>query len=113
MPRYVISRQYLVPIYEHICIEAPSLEDACRQAVDDADQPWGDDAQIDFDTARATTIAEAVEIPHDIFPELRSTEDGDRHMLSHVLYDAGLPLLSIPDEFADDRREGAAPPGFT
>jgi hypothetical protein len=27
MPRYVIERQFLVPMYEHIVVQAPSLED--------------------------------------------------------------------------------------
>jgi hypothetical protein len=100
MPRYVIERQYLVPIFEHILVEAPSLEAACREALDEYAQPWGDGAEIDFDNARPTTVTQAVEIPECRFPELRSREDEDRHVLSHVLYDAGLYLLPIPAEFS-------------
>lgn len=46
MPRYVIERQFLVPVYEHILVKAPGLEAACREALDDNAQPWGDESQI-------------------------------------------------------------------
>src|SRR5438105_13289978 len=101
MPRYVIERQFLVPMYEHIFVEAPDLETACREALDDFAQPWGDNAELCFDDARPTTIAQAVEIPEDLFPELRSREDTDHYRLSNILYDYGLILLPIPDEFPD------------
>ena len=29
MPKFVIERQYLVPMYQHIVVEAESLEKAC------------------------------------------------------------------------------------
>ena len=113
MPRYVIERQFLVPMYEHIFVEAPSLEEACRQAVDDFVQPWGDDAKLDWDSARSTTIAQAVEIPEGCLPELKSAEDADQHDLSLVLYDSGLDLLPIPDELADPAQEQRGEVGFT
>jgi hypothetical protein len=40
MPRYVIERQYLVPMFEHILVEAPSFDAACREAIDEFAQPW-------------------------------------------------------------------------
>ena len=98
MPRYIIERQYLVPIYEHILVEAPSFEAACREALDDHVQPWGDGAQIDFDSADGTTIAQAVELPKTLKPEL-CAETADRYVLSDFLYCSGLDLLPIPAEF--------------
>ena len=31
MPKFVIERQYLVPMYQHIAVEAESLEEACKK----------------------------------------------------------------------------------
>ena len=112
MTRYVIERQYLVPMFEHIFVEAPSLEEACREAIDEFTQPWSDNAELDFDNARAVTVEQAVEIPDHLFPELRSRDDEDRHVLSHVLYDAGLDLLPIPAAFADEGTDDGEPVGF-
>ncbi len=112
MPRYVIERQYLVAIYEHICVEAESLEDACRQAVDDIQHPWSENAEMDFDTARPTTVAQAVEIPDGRLPEVEPTEDRDRDLLSDALYQSGLPLLQIPKEFSDGAKSLAGDVGF-
>ena len=107
MPRYVIERQFLVPVYEHILVEAPNLEAACREALDDSAQPWGDDSKLDWDSSRATTIAQAVELPGTLHPELRS-ETAEGCDLSLLVYDSGLELLPIPAEFA---REDAEAPG--
>jgi hypothetical protein len=112
MPRYVIERQYLVPMFEHIFIEAPSLAEACRRAVDDIAEPWSDHAELDFDNARTTTIARAVEIPEPHFPNLRTREDEDGHNLSHVLYEADLDALAIPAEFAGTGVEVGGEVGF-
>src|SRR5437588_10888510 len=106
MPRYVIERQFLVPMYEHIFVEAPSMKEACRRSVDDYAEPWGGaGATIDYDNARPTTVAQAVEIPEDMLPELRSRDDADNYDLSLVLYDSGLDLLPIPDEFEETAEE--------
>jgi hypothetical protein len=32
MPKFIIERQYLVPMYQHIAVEAESLEEACKRA---------------------------------------------------------------------------------
>ena len=32
MPKFVIERQYLVPMYQHIIVEADNLEEACEKA---------------------------------------------------------------------------------
>jgi len=100
VPRYIIERQYLVPIYEHLLVEAPSFEAACCEALDDHVQPWGDDAQIDFDNAHSTTIAQAVELPETLEPEL-CAETADRYVLSDFLYCSDLDPLPIPPEFGE------------
>src|ERR1700739_122619 len=61
MPKFVIERQYLVPMYQHIVVEAESLDEACTKAVSD-DIDW-DTQEMDCDSARATTITEAKVIP--------------------------------------------------
>jgi hypothetical protein len=33
MPRYVIQREYLLPVYQYLVIEADSFEEACTEAV--------------------------------------------------------------------------------
>ena len=113
MPRYVIERQFLVPMYEHIFVEAPSLAEACRRAVDDYAEPWGEDgAKIDYDNARSTTIEQAIELSDDLFPELRSRADADNRDLSLVLYDSGLDLLPIPEKTIDPAQEPEDAIGF-
>ncbi len=113
MPRYVIERQYHVPMFEHILVEAPSFDSACREAIDEFAQPWSDNVELDFDNARAGTITLAVEIPENLFPELLSREDEDRHILSQVLYNAGLDPLAIPLEFEEPGGEDHQSVGFT
>jgi hypothetical protein len=41
MPRFVIERQYLLPMYQHIVVEAQNLEEACKKGISD---------DIDWDT---------------------------------------------------------------
>ena len=91
MRRYVIERQYLVPVYEHILVKAPNFEAACRRALDDVDEPWGDSTETDYEGARPTIIVRAVEVP--------PIMDVDLNSLSHLLYTAGLEPVDIPDEF--------------
>jgi hypothetical protein len=57
-------------------------------------------------------VTQAVEIPEHLLPELRSRDDGDRYILSEVLYDSSLDLLPIPDEFADPTQEKPEKIGF-
>lgn len=104
MPRYVIERQFLVPIFEHLLVEAPNLDAACRQALDDYAVPWGDDSTIDYDSARPVTIAQAVELPDEVGPEPLAGGEPDHHVLSALLYDSGLELLPIPAEVGEERR---------
>jgi hypothetical protein len=37
MPRFVIERQYLLPIYQRLIIDAPDITTACQEAVEDDD----------------------------------------------------------------------------
>lgn len=113
MPRYVIERQFLVPMYEHIFVEAPSLEAACHRALDDYARPWGDNAKLDWESSQSTTIARAVEIPHGVLPELKSAGDADHHDLSLVLYDSGLDLRPVPEEFSEEPEERRDKIGFS
>jgi len=61
MPKYVIERQYLVPMYQHIAVEAENLEEACTKGISD-DIHW-DSQEMDCDSVRATTITEAKIVP--------------------------------------------------
>ena len=61
MPKYVIERQYLVPMYQHIVVEAENLEEACTKGISD-DIHWGSQ-EMDCDSARATTITAAKIVP--------------------------------------------------
>jgi len=35
MPKFVVERQYLVPMFQHIVVEAANLEAACKKAISD------------------------------------------------------------------------------
>jgi len=99
MPRYIIERQYLVPIFEHILVEAPDLDIACRRAIDDLIEPWGEDAELCFDDARPTTLICAAELPEDFEPELRVGKGDNSYNLSSLLYCSELEHSPIPEEF--------------
>ena len=70
MPKFVIERQYLVPMYQHIVVEAESLEEAGKKAIS-GDIDW-DTQEMDCDSARATIITEAK-----IVPEGYEADQGD------------------------------------
>src|ERR1700730_6191516 len=61
MPKFVIERQYLVPMYQHIAVGAESLEEACKKGISD-DIDW-DTQEMDSDGARRTTITSVKVIP--------------------------------------------------
>ena len=61
MPRYIVERQYLLPVYQHLALEAPDLDTACREALDDVEHDW-QDAREDYESSRPRTIVSAVEI---------------------------------------------------
>ena len=113
MPKFVIERQYLVPMYQHIVVEADNLEEACEKAVSD-DIDW-DTQEMDCHSARATTIAEAKVIPegyeadvvHSLIIASRDPRGLPLDMLSLAtfLYEDEAktgPLLQIPAKFTED-----------
>jgi hypothetical protein len=113
MRKFVIERQYLVPMYQHIIVEAETLEQACATAVSD-DFAW-DTQEMDSDNARATTITEAKVIPDGYDVDalqhvLIVGTDPNSHPLEVIslasfLYEDEAktgPLLGIPAEFTDD-----------
>jgi hypothetical protein len=61
MPQFVVERQYLVPMYQHIVVEDETIEAACELAVSD-DIAW-DSQEMDCDNARATTLTAIKAIP--------------------------------------------------
>jgi hypothetical protein len=114
MPKFVIERQYLVPMYQHIVIEAETLEAACETAMSD-DIGW-DIQEMDCDNARATTITQAKAIPagYDVDPLQRvliAAGDPTGISFASLLYgneaETGA-LLKIPAKFTD----GDQPPSL-
>ena len=112
MPKFVIERQYLVPMYQHIVVEADNLEEACKEGVSD-DIDW-DIQEMDCDSARATTITEAKVIPegyeadvvHSLIIASRDPRGLPLDMLSLAtfLYEDKAKtgsLLQIPAKFTD------------
>ena len=73
MPKFVIERQYLLPIYQRLIIDAPDITAACQDAVEDDD--W-ESAQEDGDGSGATTISAAREIPERLIEQI---ERGNIH----------------------------------
>jgi len=113
MPKFVIERQYLVPMYQHIVVEAENLKDACMKGIND-DIDW-DTQEMDCDSARATTITEAKMVPdgyeadqtHSLIIASRDPKGLPLDMLSFAtfLYEGEEktgPLLEIPAKFTDD-----------
>jgi hypothetical protein len=107
MPRYVIERQYLLPVYEQLLIEAPNLDAACQEALDEIAHPWGGDAKEDIDNARPVTITEAVELP-----EAHVGDEAERGGLGHLLYTSGLDPLPVPAEFVEGAADDPEVVGF-
>jgi hypothetical protein len=112
MTRYVIERQFCVPVFEHIMIEAPDLISACTAALDEIAQPWGEHSTLCYEDARSVTVAQVVELPDDLLPQVQAGDELDHHTLNDLLYDSGLPLLAIPAELAGEPEVGE-PVGFT
>jgi hypothetical protein len=112
MPRYIIERQYLLPVYEHLLIEADSLAGACREALDEIAHPWTEEAEHDFDNARPVIITEAVVLPEGLAAQLPVHEEVGGASLAHFLYSSGLVLLPIPAEFQTNADDGE-PRGFS
>lgn len=106
MPKYVIERQYLLPIYQRLVVEADSVEDACQKAIDH--DHW-EDAEEDRDGARATTVAALKCIPDGIdVDDLDFDPDDPRTQytksLSSFLYEGDTSTIhsDVPTEFAEE-----------
>jgi hypothetical protein len=108
MPKYVIERQYLVPMYQHIVVEAENLEEACEKGISD-DIDW-DAQEMDRDGACKTTLTFVKEIPARLYETQGilwdRSENPDRPLaIAPVtfLYSNGHgPLLDIPAKFTKD-----------
>jgi len=100
MLRYVIERQYLLPVYQHLAVEAPDLESACRDALDDGEHDWKD-AQEDYESTRPTTIVSAVEIASEEEWAIATKSQYER---SGLMYDGRHELIEIPREFTERNR---------
>ncbi len=113
MPKFVIERQYLVPMYQHIVVEAETLEGACKQAVTD-DIDW-DTQEMDSDGARRTTITSVKLVPDgydadaktELIVAANKEEPSALDMLSFATFlyeneaETG-PLLEIPEQCTSD-----------
>jgi hypothetical protein len=98
MPKFVIERQYLLPIYQRLIIDAPDITTACQEAVEDDD--W-ESAEEDGDGSGATTISAARKIPEGLTEQI---ERGSIHAGSFLWEDQPEygPLLKIPAKFTED-----------
>jgi hypothetical protein len=99
MPKFVIGRQYLLPIYQRLIIDASDIATACQEAVEDDD--W-ESAEEDGDGSGATTINAAREIPEGLIEPI---ERGDIHSSSSFLWEDQPeygPRLEIPTKFTND-----------
>src|ERR1700745_2618147 len=61
MPKYVIQREYLLPVYQYLIIEAETFEEACAEAVG-PEHDW-DTSEEDYDGSQPTTIINAKVVP--------------------------------------------------
>ena len=101
MPRYIIERQYLLPVYQHLSLESPDLESACREALDDGEHDW-EDAQEDYEGSRPTTIVSAIEIASEAaWP----TAIKSQYERSGLMYDGRHEFIEIPRKFTEIPRK--------
>ena len=100
MPRYVIERQYLLPVYQHLALDAPDLDAACREALDDGEHDW-EDAQEDYEGSRPTTIISAIEIASEAE---WATAIKSQYERSGLMYDGRHEFIEIPRKFTEAHR---------
>jgi len=58
MPMFTVERSYLVPVYQHVTVEAAGVAAACTAALDEAAHPWDND-KVDCESAGETTVTGA------------------------------------------------------
>jgi hypothetical protein len=97
----MIERQYLLPVYQHLAVEAPDLDTACREALDDGEHDW-EDAQEDHESSRPTTIVCAVEIASEEEWVIATKSQYER---SGLMYNGRHELIEIPAEFTERDRQ--------
>jgi len=108
MRKFVIERQYLVPMYQHTIVEAETLEEACNKGISD-DIDW-DTQEMDCDGARKTTVTFIKEIPAGLEESggilWDRSENPDRPLaiapVTFLYEQEHGPLLEIPTKFTDD-----------
>jgi hypothetical protein len=112
MPKFVVERQYLVPMFQHIVVEAANLEAACKKAISD-DIGW-DTQEMDCDSTRATTLTAAKAVPegyevdqaHSLIVASRDPRGLlDMLSLATFLYEDEAttgPRIEIPTTFIDE-----------
>ena len=101
MPKFVIQREYLLPVYQYLVIEADTFEAACAEAVG-PEHDW-DDAEEDYDGCCPTTITNAKMVPDGATTDHYLIEGGPLKVemtLGSFLYENETetgPLLPIPE----------------
>jgi len=101
MPKFVIQREYLLPVYQYLVIEADTFEEACAEAVG-PEHDW-DNAEEDYDGSLPTTITNAKVLPDGAATDHYLIEGGpltQRMPLGSFLYENEAqtgPLLPVPD----------------
>lgn len=121
--KYAIERQYLLPVYQHLVIEAQTADEACRKALDHDE--W-EGAMEDIDTARETVITALRPIPEEAeIADLggflyespnEATAAVPRQFLEHapppvvclILKSGDLGTLVFPDAYASRARAAEA-----
>ncbi|MGN8119194.1 hypothetical protein [Labrys sp. 22185] len=83
MATFTVERTYLVPVFQHVVVEATSAEEAMRVALDDDN--W-DSSKLDYNACRAEFVSGAWE--------------------GGVAY--GGRALPVPTEFQEASRSGDA-----
>ncbi len=100
MPRYIIERQYLLPVYQHLALDAADLELACREALDDGKHDW-EDSQEDPEGSRPTTIVSAIAITGE---EEWAEATKSQYERSGLMYDGRHEFIEIPGKFTEADR---------
>jgi hypothetical protein len=69
MPRFTVQREYLLPVYERVVIEAPNARMAMSEVLDETKHPWraaiADEARPSF-ISGCWIDGEEIEIPSDL-----------------------------------------------
>jgi hypothetical protein len=98
MPKFVIERQYLLPIYQRLIIDAPDIATACQEAVENDD--W-ETAEEDGDGSGVTTISAAREIPEGFIEQIECGNTDSGSFLWDDQPEYG-PRLEIPPDFTEE-----------